>query len=590
MLTLFFTGVLIGFSIAAPVGPIGVLCLRRTLAHGRLSGLVSGLGAATADACYGCLAAFGLTAVSNLLIAQQDWLRLAGGAFIFILGLRTFFSQAQNLAATEATSLTKGVQSRRHLWGDFLSTLGLTLTNPLTILSFAALLAGLGALAQGLVSGLWVVLGVFSGSAAWWLILSSAADFFRQRFLRPGSLRWINRASGLILLGFGLAALLSGVQRLSVPAQALSTPLGQPAEASAPLSLEGFARADGSYPLTFPADLGAHPQYQTEWWYYTGNLQTAEGRHFGYQLTFFRRALVPPDQAVERTSAWATNQVYLAHFALSDIQGKKHTEFERLSRGAIGLAGAQAQPYAVWLQDWQVRAVEPSQPCSLPAYLPCEYLLQAGQGDLRLDLKLVDRKGPVFQGDQGYSPKGPAPGQASYYYSLTRLETEGTVQIGGQSYAVRGLSWKDHEFSTSALAADQIGWDWFSLQLNDDSELMVFQIRKQDGSIDPFSSGTWIAPDGSTVPLSKEDFEIRPLGEWSSPNSKATYPARWLIRIPRLELEVEITPLLADQELLVSYIYWEGAVRFQGQRQGRPIQGFGYVELTGYAASMGGEF
>jgi predicted secreted hydrolase len=341
----------------------------------------------------------------------------------------------------------------------------------------------------------------------------------------------------------------------------------------------GFARAKGPRPLQFPADHGPHPDYQTEWWYYTGNLENSDGRHFGYQLTFFRRALVPPAQRQDRSSNWATDQVYMAHFALTDVAGRRHQAFERFARGAAGLASAEAAPYRVWLEDWSVEEVEPN-----------VVHLCAAQEDLALDLLLIDGKGPVLQGDGGYSQKGPEPGNASYYYSQTRLETWGTVQVGDTLYQMDGLSWMDHEFSTSALGPDQVGWDWFALQLDDDSELMVFQIRKADGSVDPFSSGTLVALDGSTRHLSHEDFEIGVGATWRSPRSGATYPARWTVEVPAADLTLEIEPYLADQELNVSYTYWEGAVRISGEQAGSAISGSGYVEMTGYAGSMQGQF
>ena len=345
----------------------------------------------------------------------------------------------------------------------------------------------------------------------------------------------------------------------------------------------GFARADGPRPLAFPADHGPHNDFQTEWWYYTGNLQTSDGRHFGYQLTFFRRALAPPAQRQARKSDWAADQAYMAHFALTDVAtnaaGKRFQSFERLGRGAAGLAGAQAEPFGVWLEDWSIVQVEPD-----------VYHLRAAQNDVTLDLTLRDLKGPVLQGDRGYSQKGPDAGNASYYYSLTRLASTGAVRVGEASYQVSGASWMDHEFSTSALSADQVGWDWFALQLDDGSELMLFQIRKADGSVDPFASGTFVAADGSTRWLKRDDFQITVNGTWRSPHSGATYPAAWTVKVPALDLTLDIKPYLADQELDVSVRYWEGAVRFSGERNGRAVSGNGYIEMTGYTSSMGGQF
>ncbi len=341
----------------------------------------------------------------------------------------------------------------------------------------------------------------------------------------------------------------------------------------------GFRRADGPKPLSFPVDHGPHPDYQTEWWYYTGNLESVDGRHFGYQLTFFRRALLPADQHPARVSTWAAEQVYLAHFALTDTSSEQHTAFERFSRGAAGLAGAQASPYHVWLEDWQVKESAPG-----------VYRLHASQEEVALDLQLSDEKGPVLQGDRGYSQKGPDPGNASYYYSLTRLASTGALRVGDEMYPVNGWSWMDHEFSTSALGPKQVGWDWFALQLDDGSELMVFQLRREDGSVDAFSSGAFVAADGATTRLARDDFFLRVEETWRSPRSGATYPARWTVSVPRLDLTLDITPHLADQELNVSYTYWEGAVRVGGQRAGQAVNGNGYVELTGYADSMQNQF
>ena len=341
----------------------------------------------------------------------------------------------------------------------------------------------------------------------------------------------------------------------------------------------GFARATGPQPLTFPADYGPHPDYQTEWWYYTGNLDDADGHHFGYQFTIFRRAALPPDQRADRASDWTADQIYMGHFALTDVAGQNYQAFEHLARGGAGLAGAQAEPYKVWLEDWQVEEISPG-----------VTRLQAAAGDVAIDLTLTDLKGPVLHGDHGYSQKGPDPGNASYYYSLTRLASEGTVTVGDRAVPVQGLSWQDHEFSTSALAADQVGWDWFALQLDDDSELKVFHIRKDDGSVDPFSAGSFIAPDGTLTPLSHDDFTITVNDTWRSPRTGAEYPASWTVTVPSQGIRLDIEPYLADQELNVSYSYWEGAVRFSGEHNGVPVTGDGYVELTGYAGSMQGQF
>jgi predicted secreted hydrolase len=343
--------------------------------------------------------------------------------------------------------------------------------------------------------------------------------------------------------------------------------------------ISGYQRASGPIPMTFPEDFGPHPGYQTEWWYYTGNLDTPDGSHFGYQLTFFRRALLPPDLIPERASDLAAGQVYMAHFAITDVGGNKHYAFENLGRGAGGIAGAQADPYQVWLEDWRVEEIGPG-----------EYRLAASQDGVKLDLQMKDQKGPILHGVEGYSQKGADPGNASYYYSQTRLATKGTISIENQEYDVTGLSWKDHEYSTSALSPGQVGWDWFSIQLDNQQELMLFQIRNEDGSINPFSSGTLIMPNGDTIHLEKDEFEIEVKEHWKSPYSGATYPSAWLIQVPSQGISLEIIPHLNDQEMKLAYTYWEGAVRVSGEQGGEIVTGNGYVELTGYAGSMSGEF
>jgi predicted secreted hydrolase len=348
---------------------------------------------------------------------------------------------------------------------------------------------------------------------------------------------------------------------------------------AAAMPASGFTRAEGPATFSFPEDHGAHPDYQTEWWYYTGNLETEAGRHFGYQLTFFRRALLPASERPPRESAWATDNVYMGHFALTNVGGRDFRFFERFARGSAGLAGVATDPFTVWLEDWRVEEIEPGL-----------YRLQVSQDQLALELTLVDTKGPVLQGDQGYSQKGPEPGNASYYYSLTRLNSSGTVRVNEQSFQVSGESWMDHEYSTGALSQGQIGWDWFSIHLDDGSEVMFFQIRREDGTVDQFSGGSWIAAGGSVTRLARQDFRIEIEDTWRSPRSGATYPSRWTIRVPKLQLTLSLEPFLDDQELSVSYVYWEGAVRVSGSRSGLGLNGQGYVEMTGYAGSMQGQF
>lgn len=334
----------------------------------------------------------------------------------------------------------------------------------------------------------------------------------------------------------------------------------------------GFARALEPRPFSFPADHGPHPEYRSEWWYYTGNLATAEGRRFGFQLTFFRTALAPA--APERESAWATNQVYMAHLALADVAGGRFHAFDRFSRGALDLAGARADPFRVWVEDWSAEATGGE---ALPVRL------RAAEGEVALDLTLSGGKPVVLQGEQGLSRKGPEPGNASYYYSFTRLPVRGSVSVGGADFRVEGLAWMDREWSTSALGKDLVGWDWFALQLDDGREIMYYQLRRKDGGVDPYSGGALVAVDASAHRLAVGDVQLEAADTWASPRDGTRYPARWRLRLPGEGLDLVITPYLADQELNLAVRYWEGAVGIVGTAGGRPVAGNGYVELTGYA-------
>ena len=351
---------------------------------------------------------------------------------------------------------------------------------------------------------------------------------------------------------------------------ALLTPAGDQ-------DLSGYATATIPDNVEFPRDLGTHDDYQTEWWYYTGNLEADNGRQFGYQFTIFRRALAPEGGELADASDWRSNQLYFAHFTVTDVQGEGFYPAEKFSRGAVGLAGAEASPYRVWIENWQ--AVENE-----------DGLVEiiAETDEVALNLTLTETLPPILHGDGGLSIKGPGEGNASYYYSLIQQRSEGEVRIGTETFNVTGLSWKDHEYSTSALEDGANGWDWFSVQFDDGSALMFFEIRKNDGGLSDFSHGSYIAADGTVTPLEKGAWELEVLDEWTSPTSGATYPSGWRITVPSLDLEMEGTPLLENQELNVSTIYWEGATEFVGTKGGVPITGLGYVELTGYAQSMEG--
>jgi len=333
----------------------------------------------------------------------------------------------------------------------------------------------------------------------------------------------------------------------------------------------GFERAYAPRPFVFPTDHGPHPGFRTEWWYVTGNLANADGRRFGYQLTLFRIALAPTPPIAD--SAWRTNQIYMGHFAVTDVAAEQHHVFERFSRAAVGLAGAQAAPLRVWLEDWTlVGGTEDAFPMQI----------RAREDDIAITLQLDTAKPLVLQGDRGLSQKSAEPGNASFYYSYTRLPTRGEVRIGESTFMVAGTSWLDREWSTSALGPDQTGWDWFALQLDDGRDLMFYRLRQQDGSVDPHSGGVLVAADDSVQRLGHEDVEVTPQGTWTSSHTGDRYPARWTLRVPAEDLELQVIPQVADQEMRVSVRYWEGAVKVNGYAGNKPIDGVGYLEMTRY--------
>ena len=331
----------------------------------------------------------------------------------------------------------------------------------------------------------------------------------------------------------------------------------------------GYQRAYQPRPFVFSTDHGPHPEFRNEWWYVTGNLTDASGREFGYQLTLFRIALAPTAPIAD--SAWRTNQVYMGHFALTDVTDNRHRAFERFSRGTMGLAGAQAAPLRVWLEDWELTSTGPE---------PFPLRVRAHQDDIAVDLLLDTAKPLVLQGEQGLSQKSAEPGNASYYYSLTRLPTRGTISLNGQMFTVSGASWLDREWSTSALGPEQSGWDWFALQLNDGRDVMFYRLRRKNGGVDSFSKGVLVAADGSTRMLRWNEVDLQPLGAWTSPRTGDRYPAGWRLRVPTEKLDLTVTPKIADQEMRLTVRYWEGAVAVHDHASDRELQGQGYLEMT----------
>jgi predicted secreted hydrolase len=357
-----------------------------------------------------------------------------------------------------------------------------------------------------------------------------------------------------------------------------------PGNAAAP----GFAQALSVRPFVFPRDHGPHPAFRQEWWYVTGNLDAADGERFGFELTIFRFALLPPAvppptsvaaaSAAPVASAWRTREVYMAHFAVTDVARRRFRFAQKLERAALGLAGASTDPLHVWVDDWSLGDGEAA---AGPA--ATHWRLHAAQQGYAIELELVPQTSPVLNGEDGLSRKADEPSAASYYYSIPRLDVRGRMLREGRALAVRGTAWLDREWGSGDLGAQQSGWDWFALQLNDGSAFMFYALRRRDGHRDTHSAGTWLADSGETRALADADVAITVTREWRNARGDR-YPAGWHIRVPSLALDLTVRPVLPDQELGTSPRYWEGAVDVSGQRAAHDVSGRGYVELVGYAA------
>lgn len=340
-----------------------------------------------------------------------------------------------------------------------------------------------------------------------------------------------------------------------------------------PAAAQQYQPALPGYRYEFPRDHFNHPAYQTEWWYYTGNLKTADGHRFGFELTFFRQAVDPSAPA----SPWNIRDLYMAHLALSDLSGHRFYHEERINRAGPGIAGIDAATHTIWNGNWHVVLGDDG------------HTLQGVGNDFGFALNLVPAKPPVIHGRDGVSRKAAGAGHASHYISFTRLNTAGTIDLNGTTYQVQGTSWMDHEFFSESLDTQESGWDWLSLQLDDHTELMLYRLRHQDGSVDPYSSGTYIDAQGHSTYLALNDFSMTATGsKWTSPQTHGTYPIQWQVRIPSLSLQVQVTTPLDAQEMTATIgpSYWEGAIDVNGTRGATPIHGVGYLEMTGYAGAQ----
>ena len=361
--------------------------------------------------------------------------------------------------------------------------------------------------------------------------------------------------------------------------------LGATAPAKSPQAMlddDGFRLALPPFEFRFPADHAAHPAFRTEWWYYTGHLASG-ARRFGYELTFFRVGLPrlgASSGASQGGSAWRARQVIFRHLALSDESGARFLSDDRAERQALDLAGADSTRYLVWLGD-DYAGLEADR---------TTHRVVGHAGAFALDLTLVPERPPVLHGERGVSQKSAGAGHASHYYSFTRLATRGRIVLGRDTLAVQGRSWMDHEFASDHLGDTHAGWDWFSVQLSDGRDLMLYRLRLKAGGLDPFSSGTLVdamVAGGRARHIGYAEFDTGPTGEWVSPHTGARYPSGWIVRLAGERLELRLEPTLLDQELVARSMgglaYWEGSVRVTGTSAGQPVTGQGYVELTGYA-------
>ena len=342
-------------------------------------------------------------------------------------------------------------------------------------------------------------------------------------------------------------------------------------------ALADWKIAEPGWHYEFPRDHRAHREFKTEWWYFTGNLFDNEGRRFGYELTFFRHGIQPVAERDPKVSRFIVDDLKFAHFAITDVAGKKFQFDQKSSRGAFGEAGFDEGNRIAWIENWSLVAT--------PEY---EFDLAAvtGFGAVRLHLRAT--KPAIVHGENGVSVKAADAASASHYYSVPEMETAGQITENGTTIEVRGASWFDHEWSSSQLGKGEVGWDWLCLQFDDGAQLMLYQMRLANGVTEPSSSGTWIAADATATHLRASDFQMRPTGFWKSDASGARYPIGWRITLPGQRAEFAIKAALEDQELKLGAItYWEGAIDAKGTRDGKLIKGRGYLELTGYAGKLG---
>jgi len=334
--------------------------------------------------------------------------------------------------------------------------------------------------------------------------------------------------------------------------------------------------AEPGWNYAFPRDHHAHTEFKTEWWYFTGNLIAQDGKRFGYELTFFREGVRPPEARIAPVSRFVVNDLKFAHFAVTDVANKRFIFEQKTARGAFGEAGFDDGDRLAWIDDWSLKMLS-------------DGVFEICGSNRQASVRFIVRsaKPPAIHGAEGVSRKGAGTENASHYYSLTRMETTGEIAVGGISRKVHGESWFDHEWATNQLAANQVGWDWLSVQFDNGTELMLYRLRLANGTVDAESSGTIVDANGTTMHLSASDFEMKPTRVWKSATGSATYPVEWRISVSKLDAQFTVRPVIDTQELAFKpLMYWEGAIDVAGEQAGKRIAGRGYLELTGYAAPL----
>jgi predicted secreted hydrolase len=334
--------------------------------------------------------------------------------------------------------------------------------------------------------------------------------------------------------------------------------------------------AEPGWRYEFPRDHRAHREFKTEWWYFTGNLFDNERHRFGYELTFFRHGIQPAAARDPNASRFIVDDLKFAHFAITDVAGRKFQFGQKTNRGAFGEAGFDDGNRIAWIENWNLTATSDN---------GFDIAALTDFGSVHLHLRAS--KSPVIHGEDGVSVKAADGSSASHYYSNPRLETSGELVVNGNARQVRGETWFDHEWSSSQLGKGEVGWDWLCLQFDDGAELMLYRMRLTKGGVEPSSSGTWIASDGTATHLRAPDFQMAPTAFWKS-ESGTQYPIGWRIVLPGQRAEFTIKAAMEDQELKLGTItYWEGAIDAIGTREAKSINGRGYLELTGYAGTLG---